>query len=228
MTESAHWLEESFGKRLAAWRRHRGFRTAAALAERIAEQGGSVSEAVIQNLESGRKSDPAVSQLLALASALGVPPLVLLAPLGNPVAHVQMLGAPFGKRPAFQLDAWWSVSDKAIDAGLPDVALEDRDLIRALRIAARARADYNAWSVRHGTAIAAGDSAGALHAHKETMRAAAALFSSSRELMQNGLPIDWLDLAKVEEIDRFTWIEDVELPSVNPEDEDAAAANTDQ
>jgi transcriptional regulator with XRE-family HTH domain len=218
MTESAHWLEESFGKRLAAWRRHRGFRTAAALAEEIAAQGGTVSEAVIQNLESGRKADPTVSQLLALTAALGVPPLALLAPLGNPVAHVQLLGAPFGKLPAFQLDGWWSVGERGIDSVLPDVSAEDRDVIRSLRDAVTARAQYNSWRLRHGTAVAAGDRDGALEAYKETMRVVAKLFAASRALMANGLPTDWLELESVHEIERFSWIEDVELPTANPEE----------
>ena len=49
---------------------------------------GAVSRAVIANIESGRKADVSVVQLLALAAALGVPPVALLLPLEEPEALV--------------------------------------------------------------------------------------------------------------------------------------------
>lgn len=228
MTENAHWLEPAFGKRLGAWRRHRGFRTAAALADRIAEQGGSMTEAVIQNLESGRKADPTVSQLLSLSRALGVPPIALLAPLGNPVAHVPLTGSTLGDMAAFQIDAWWSVGEASIDEGLPDVSIADRDVLRALRVAVRARAEYNGWSLRHTAALEAGDVAGAAEAYQETMRTVSTLFNISKVLADSGLPFDWLRLGGVPEIKNLVWSDELVDSPNQPEGDDAAAADTDR
>ena len=74
--------EHSIGRRIAAWRRRRGYRTAKDLADAIASD--AITEAVIQNIEAGRKGDLSVSQLLNIAHTLKVSPAFLLAPVARP------------------------------------------------------------------------------------------------------------------------------------------------
>ncbi len=194
MADNSHWLDPTFAKRLGAWRRHRGFRTAASLAERIEEQGGSVSASVIQNLESGRKVDPTVSQLIALSRALGVPPIVLLIPLGDPMAPVEMAGAGFEETAAFELDAWWSgLSEGIAEASLPQFPKDDWETLRALRGAVQAMFDYQRWHLRHAAAVQAGDEAGTVSAHEATSRALVRLIAASSTLHVQGLPTGWID-----------------------------------
>ena len=74
----------SIGIRIAHYRRMNGVST-----DDLADAtSGAVSRAVIANIESGRKADVSVVQLLALAAALGVPPVALLLPLEEPEALV--------------------------------------------------------------------------------------------------------------------------------------------
>lgn len=211
MTDAIPWLEPHFGRRLAAWRRHRGFRTAASLAERIADHGGAVSESVIQNIEAGRKTDPTISQLAALSIALGVPPVALLAPLGDPLVLVTVPGTDMSM-PAFEFDAWWSVGERAIDTLLPNVAVDDRETLRLVREAVSARAELNAWRQRHRDAGEASDRDGVNAAYRGTNEVVQTLFVTSRALADRGLPTDWLQLGDVPELDRFTW---VELPTAD-------------
>ena len=69
------------GKRVSLYRRARGFKTAAALAEAI--ENPALTTAVVQNVESGRKSDLTVAQLLDIAFALRVTPAFLIAPVNQ-------------------------------------------------------------------------------------------------------------------------------------------------
>ena len=63
-----------------AIKKHRSGRSAQELADRTAELGYPISRAQIANYESGRKKNLDIAELLILAAALGVPPLVLLYP----------------------------------------------------------------------------------------------------------------------------------------------------
>lgn len=66
-------------------RRHRDARKISArqLAERCAEIGMDIPQPVLANLENGRRSFVSVAELLVLAAALDVPPILLVAPLGR-------------------------------------------------------------------------------------------------------------------------------------------------
>lgn len=72
-------------------RRHRDRRphgrrrttSAQALSDRCAELGWPIERNVISNLESGYRETITVPELLIFAEALGVPPLLLLLPLGH-------------------------------------------------------------------------------------------------------------------------------------------------
>ena len=68
--------------RIRAARRARGRRTARELADTIV--GGNLTEAIIENIEAGRKVALGVNQLLNIAMALRVPPGYMLAPLSEP------------------------------------------------------------------------------------------------------------------------------------------------
>lgn len=98
--------EGSIGARIRATRRARGIRTTRELAELIT--GASVTESIIENIESGRKVNLDVSQLLNIAMALEVPPSYLLAPIGDPNSRLDLPGLSdaFRGLTAIQFDAW--------------------------------------------------------------------------------------------------------------------------
>ena len=100
--------ETSIGDRIQAVRKHRGIRTTKELADTIA--GDNVTEAILQNIEAGRKSDLAVSQLLNIAHALGVSPLFLLAPVGRPLDTLDLpnLSQALAAMTVVEFDAWIS------------------------------------------------------------------------------------------------------------------------
>ncbi|GMA94749.1 hypothetical protein GCM10025881_15730 [Pseudolysinimonas kribbensis] len=74
----------SIGSRIAAARRSRGYRSVAELESALA--GTGISQAVLANIESGRKADLDVSQVLNIARVLKVPVSFLLAPMSRPNA----------------------------------------------------------------------------------------------------------------------------------------------
>lgn len=94
--------------RIKLARRQRGFRTTRELADAI--PGGNVTEAVLENIESGRKADISVSQLLNVARGLNVPPSMLLAPMGSPNAEVDLpnLSDDFAQMTAAEFDCWFA------------------------------------------------------------------------------------------------------------------------
>jgi transcriptional regulator with XRE-family HTH domain len=100
--------ETNIGDRIQAIRKHRGIRTTKELADTI--PGDNVTEAILQNIEAGRKSDLAVSQLLNIAHALGVSPLFLLAPVGRPLDTLDLpnLSPAFDGMTVVEFDAWIS------------------------------------------------------------------------------------------------------------------------
>ena len=79
---------EGIGERLAKYRRLAGL-SARELAERA---GLGVSRGVIANIESGRKHDVTVDQLIALSAVLGIPPAALALPLDEPFRYVRLTG----------------------------------------------------------------------------------------------------------------------------------------
>ena len=98
--------EHGLGNRIQAARKVRGIRTAADLAAAI--PGGKVTEAIIQNIEAGRKTDITVSQLLNIAFAIRIPPIYLLAALGDPEAKLDLanLSDDLTDMTPAELDAW--------------------------------------------------------------------------------------------------------------------------
>jgi len=74
------WAKDTTGRIAGAVKALRGKRSAQWLADRTAELGHPISRTAISNLEVGRKGSVDVLELIVLARALGVPPLLLLYP----------------------------------------------------------------------------------------------------------------------------------------------------
>ncbi|WP_285063697.1 helix-turn-helix transcriptional regulator [Frigoribacterium sp. ME-P-080] len=83
---------DGFGARLAKYRKMAGF-SARELSDRI---NGEISRGVIANIESGRKTDVTVDQMLTLAWALDIPPVALALPLEEPERFVALAKTPTG------------------------------------------------------------------------------------------------------------------------------------
>jgi hypothetical protein len=99
----------TIGKRIASYRKFGKVGTAADLAARIPNP--KVTASVIQNIESGRKTDLSVSQLLDIAMGLGVSPLVLLVPVNTPFQLVDFpgVGDDVSSMTVHEFDQWLTV-----------------------------------------------------------------------------------------------------------------------
>lgn len=77
---------EGIGKRLARFRKLAGLS-----ARELAELAGcGLTRGVIANIETGRKVDITVDQLIALSAALAIPPVVLAIPVDEPYRFVRL------------------------------------------------------------------------------------------------------------------------------------------
>jgi transcriptional regulator with XRE-family HTH domain len=79
---------ETIGRRIARYRKMMGFSNTKELAEQIANP--RISHAVISNIESGRRNDPSVSEVIEIARGLGISPIFLLVSALDPVAKVDL------------------------------------------------------------------------------------------------------------------------------------------
>jgi transcriptional regulator with XRE-family HTH domain len=104
---------DDIGARIKNLRKRRGFRTPKELANAIA--GGKVTEAILQNIESGRKPDLTLSQFFNIALALRVAPSYLLVSLAHPNAQVNLPNASneLKEMTNLEFDSWIS----AIEGG---------------------------------------------------------------------------------------------------------------
>lgn len=102
--------ETTVGARIRLARRERGFRTTAELANAI--PGGNVTEAILENIESGRKADISVSQLLNIARGLNVPVSMLLSSIATPDAELDLpnLSDDFEGMSVAEFDSWLSAT----------------------------------------------------------------------------------------------------------------------
>jgi transcriptional regulator with XRE-family HTH domain len=125
--------ETGVGARIKLARRQRGYRTTRELADAI--PGGNVTAAVLENIESGRKADISVSQLLNIARGLGVPPSMLLAPIGSPNSGLDLpnLSDHFDGMTAAEFDCWLSATPAS--SYKPRLAAErfDTEVLNSLR-----------------------------------------------------------------------------------------------
>ncbi|UAJ78627.1 helix-turn-helix transcriptional regulator [Leifsonia sp. ZF2019] len=89
------------GQRIASFRKEHGMS-----AEKLAEvSGAGLTRSVVANIESGRRGDIPLSQLLAIAWALGVPPAVLIFDTSRPRDTIETTG---GDRSIAELLDWMS------------------------------------------------------------------------------------------------------------------------
>ncbi|MEY9853490.1 transcriptional regulator with XRE-family HTH domain [Leifsonia sp. EB41] len=125
--------EAGIGTRIRMARRQRGFRTTRDLADTI--PGGNVTEAVLENIESGRKADLSVSQLLNIARGLNVPLSMLLAPMGRPDSELDLpnLSDEFAGMTAAEFDCWLSATPASSYRPRTAREREDIALLTAIR-----------------------------------------------------------------------------------------------
>ncbi|MGN6760341.1 MAG: helix-turn-helix domain-containing protein [Leifsonia sp.] len=125
--------ETNIGARIKLARKERGFRTTRDLADAI--PGGNVTQAILENIESGRKADISVTQLLNIARGLGVPISMLLAPMGTPDSELDLpnLSDDFTGMTVAEFDCWLSATPAS--SYRPRVAAErvDIDILTSLR-----------------------------------------------------------------------------------------------
>lgn len=95
---------DGIGSRIAQYRRIAGLS-----ARELAEQAGrNLTRGVIANIESGRKTDITVDQMLAIAAVLGVPPMSIALPVDSPMRYVDLTdgSAPISA-PVWVLGEWF-------------------------------------------------------------------------------------------------------------------------
>lgn len=112
----------------AAIKQHRAGRSAQDIADRTAELGYPISRTQIANYESGRKKNLDIAELLILAAALDIPPLVLLYP-DLPAGEVEIIP----NRPGNSFDAYlWAtgIAPPFLNPGTPS---KGSQLITAVR-----------------------------------------------------------------------------------------------
>ena len=118
--------ESSLGARIKAARRSRGIKSIREFADLL--QDVNLTEAVLENIEAGRKADLPVSSVLNIARALRVPPPLLLTALTGSATAVDLPNLSHSLRgmSAAEFDAW--VSGDASGAYRPTDASERNDL----------------------------------------------------------------------------------------------------
>lgn len=150
--------ETSVGARIKLARRERGYRTARDLADSIL--GGNVTAAVLENIESGRKADISISQMLNIARALGTPLSYLLAPIGRPDSSLDLphLSDDFDGMTAAEFDSWLSATPAS--SYRPRLAAErvDIDVLNSLRELGRLRRELERLRLALNVQSASADS----------------------------------------------------------------------
>lgn len=112
------------------WRGVRGM-SAQRLADRTAELGLPVARNTIANLENGRRGSVSVAEVLVLASALNVPPIMLLLPIGRARDIEITPGRPLPVGRAIG----WFIGQPGWDGSHVDVPLDSwRDWSRAASV----------------------------------------------------------------------------------------------
>ncbi len=149
--------EPSIGARIKLTRRQRGYRTTRELADAI--PADNVTMAVLENIESGRKADLSVSQLLNIARGLGVPPSMLLAPMATPDAKLDLpnLSAHFDEMTPAEFDCWLSATPLSTYRPTLAAEREDIEILNSLRELGTLRRELERLHVILGVQTASGD-----------------------------------------------------------------------
>jgi transcriptional regulator with XRE-family HTH domain len=186
-------------------RRYRGLRGMSAqdLADRCGELGFKVHRSVLANLENGRRESVSVMELLVIAAALQVAPLLLLYPIGT-VPLTEYL--PRQLAPPLDVARWWTGEagvDKYGDlvfaddrASVIELFLHHKRLVSELPEGVT-EADYRAARARQGLGARRGHQEPAA---RETMFRIIELRENRAEIRSRGteppqLPpgLKWLD-----------------------------------
>lgn len=140
--QSSKWGDETHQRIANAIKAARkGKYTAEQIAEQCAELRHPISRGMLANLETGRLRNITVADLLAVAMALGVPPISLLYP-GMPDEVVDLM--PDQPCHNYQAIAWFTGSE---DLGWPEPA-DVTDLDKARELAAGVVGDPDALPTR--------------------------------------------------------------------------------
>jgi len=122
--------------------RERRNMSAQQLADACTEAGLPIKRSVIANWENGRRTTVSVAELLVLGSVLGIPPILLLFPIGQ---HESVEVVPGKKMSPWAAAKWFSgVEPAGIETGLPvkvdlqawrpiTLYMQHDDLVRKLR-----------------------------------------------------------------------------------------------
>ena len=96
----------SICRRIADYRKLCGFRNTLELANHIGNP--KITHTVISNIESGRRNDPSISEVVEIARGLGVSPLLLLVPVFNPKEKVDLpnVGAELSEASSEEFLRW--------------------------------------------------------------------------------------------------------------------------
>lgn len=122
------WASDMHARIAAAIKKHRGTeRSAQDIADETKRLGYAMSRAQIANYESGRKKNLDIAELLILAAALNVPPLVLLYP-DLPGGDVEV--TPGHPRSSWDAYLWASGAGTAIAEPSPGARLVEASFKR--------------------------------------------------------------------------------------------------
>jgi 8-oxo-dGTP diphosphatase len=193
------------------YREERGM-SAQHLADRCAALGLDISRSTLADLENGRRVTMNVAELLVLASALDVPPLLLIVPLGRAEA-TEIL-------PGDTVDTWraakWLIGD---GHGIPLRVLEDPVRVTDLFLThdyyerEAIAAQYSADGARRVIGQAKSDDEQAAHSKTaeaydvQARQSADALYELRKFMRRRGLAVpqlrwDWPAFARIEEQER--------------------------
>ncbi|WP_432982138.1 helix-turn-helix domain-containing protein [Dactylosporangium sp. CA-233914] len=103
-----HHVTTTIADQIKFWRTDRGL-SAQQLSDRSAELGYRVPRNIIANIESGRRSAVMVHELLILAMALNIPPILLVYPLGRQ-ERVEVV--PGYEAPTWSAFRWFAASKR--------------------------------------------------------------------------------------------------------------------
>jgi transcriptional regulator with XRE-family HTH domain len=150
--------ETSIGARIRLARRERGFRTTSDLADAI--PGGNITPAILENIESGRKADISVSQLLNIARGLDVPISMLLSPIGRSDSQLdlQNLGEDFDGMTAAEFDCWLSATPSSSYRPRRAAERVDISVLSSLRELGTLRREFDRLRIVRDVGAASGDS----------------------------------------------------------------------
>ena len=143
---------DGLGKRLAYYRKLSGM-SAEQLSQKV-----PMSRAVIANIESGRKKDVTVDEMLALAWALDIPPVALALPIEQPNVF---LNPAEGTREASRFRAWsvieWFLTGKKFSEPATPQQMIAHNRIKMLLdyVRTRERVDRGRAEVSRGDATSA-------------------------------------------------------------------------